>query len=177
MQPSSEMMPYQNPPIFHDGGTAVPLGTTAILPTTTTTGFRLKQMVVVVAAMLLVVGGGTVWMRPEGASSTPIAEGLVVATHVDAPCLPATGTFSGTSTYWTWYDVGDSQSTAFETCYQDGSSSTYCWTKSYHHDYLNNLDNEDDTYRQCIPNGDAWSAVDGSGVCGGPCQDIYQAPT
>ena len=60
MQPSSEMMPYQNPPIFHDGGTAVPLGTTAILPTTTTTGFRLKQMVVVVAAMLLVVGGGTV---------------------------------------------------------------------------------------------------------------------
>ena len=73
MQPSTEMMSYQNPPIIKKDGTAVPLGmtitpppTTPITPTTRSHHWTWmgRVVAVVVAGMMLVVGGA-VW-RQEG---------------------------------------------------------------------------------------------------------------
>ena len=182
-------MSYQNIPSNDEDETAVLLVTTITPPTTTTTtmGHGATWTVAIVAGMMLVAGG--VVLLQDGSSYTTAAEGLVVATQVDKPCLPAGGTFGGVSTTPSdsfsdnWFSSG--QSTAFETCYQLGSEETYCWSKSYHHDYENNLDNENDDFRQCIPNGSAWQTVDPKYVnpvttpysCGTPCQGMYQAPT
>ena len=83
-------------------------------------------------------------------------------------CLPSGGTFSGTST------LSNCEDTVFETCFQAGSSSTYCWTKAYYNK---------NKYFPCIPNGTEWSAIDADYVnpvtkptrsCGLPCQIQHQ---
>ena len=65
MQPSTEMMSYQNPPIMNEDDDAVPFITTITItqPTTTTMGHRLSKRIVIVAGtmMMLTMAGGTVW--------------------------------------------------------------------------------------------------------------------
>ena len=89
MQPSAEMMSYQNPPIIKKDGTAVPLGMTITPPMMTTAGQRSKRMIAIVAAgVMLVVAGGAVLMLDGGSaynhlsgsgSIASTAEGFVVA--------------------------------------------------------------------------------------------------
>ena len=136
----------------------------------------LGMVVVVAGLMLLVVAGGPVWM-PEGASYTTVAEGFVVATRGNSPCLTADGTFGGKST--TAFE-GDSD--PFETCFQLGKYDTYCWSKSFHHDGTFFTSSK---YYQCSPlppaTGGTWYPVDPQYVnpithpysCGSPCQDMY----
>ena len=87
MQPSTEMMSYQNPPIIKKDGTAVPLGMTITPPMMTTTGQRSKRMIAIVAAGIMLVAG--VVLVHDGGSSyhhlsrigsiASTAEGFVVA--------------------------------------------------------------------------------------------------
>ena len=88
MQPSTEMMSYQNPPIIKKDGTAVPLGMTITPPMMTTAGQRSKRIIAIVAAagMMLVVGvvlmqdSGSAYHHLSGSGSiASTAEGLVVA--------------------------------------------------------------------------------------------------
>ena len=162
-----------------DETAAVPFGTT-LLPTSTTTNRSSKwNMVAIVAFMmmlLLAVAGGTV-LRRNGEIAA--AEGLVVATQVhtavvpsatngEGLCLPAGGTFGGVS-----HTTSDSESYAFETCFQFGNHHTYCWTKSYYQG----------SFLPCGPIGDAWKSINADYVitpgvdpktnpkrCGTPCQ-------
>ena len=93
---------------------------------------------------------------------------------IDAPCVPATGDFSGTSKT-TFFGY----SHPFETCYRNGNGASwtdYCWTKSFArvrvlvHFY------------QCVPNGytgdkdKGWHAVDTESItyCGPPCEGQHQ---
>lgn len=125
------MLSYKKPPI-EDEPDVVPIVFTTILPPTSTTtmghGLKWWMLVAIVAGMLLLVlAGGTVVQR-DGASYMTIAEGLLVAMAAnDDDCLPAVGTFSGTSMTT---DLGEDDH--FETCYQYGNASLYCWTKSYY---------------------------------------------
>ena len=138
-------MSYKKPPI-EDEPDVVPIVFTTILPPTSTTtmghGLKWWMLVAIVAGMLLLVlAGGTVVQR-DGASYTTIAEGLLVAMAAnDDDCLPAVGTFSGTSMTT---DLGEDDH--FETCYQYGNASLYCWTKSYYDKHQGWL--------QCVPNGE-----------------------
>ena len=138
-------MSYKKPPI-EDEPDVVPIVFTTILPPTSTTtmghGLKWWMLVAIVAGMLLLVlAGGTVVQR-DGASYTTIAEGLLVAMAAnDDDCLPAVGTFSGTSMMT---DLGEDDH--FETCCQYGNASLYCWTKSYYDKHQGWL--------QCVPNGE-----------------------
>ena len=86
-----------------DDTAVVPIVFTTILPLTlmATIGHSLKwwMVAIIVEGMLLLVAGcGAVWMQ-DGALDTTTAEGLIVATKGnDDSCVPAGGTFSGTST-------------------------------------------------------------------------------
>lgn len=133
MQPFSEMLSYQNSPksIDEDEETNLPLGTTILpQPTTMTTGHHLsKTMIAIVAAgIMLVVAGGAVWLQDDGSSHThSSAEGLVLATnpfYTKNPCYPAVSTFDGVSTIMP--DGLNGKSSPFETCFQFGSTSSYC---------------------------------------------------
>lgn len=94
----------------------------------------------------------------------------------DAPCLPASGTFSGIS-YTGW----QRQSYPFETCFQLGDASTYCWTKSYF--CTQKHWNSSRNYCFCAPDGDKWQPISAEYVnpvthpnsCGSPCLEIHQA--
>ena len=171
------MLSYQKPPI--EGKTAAALlPVRTILPTSSTTTTTMDRgsskwigrMATSVAGILLLVAGGTVVQRDGNKIA---AEGLVVATAAnDDHCLPAVGgTFSGAST-----TTIDGETDHFQTCYQYGSASTYCWTKSYYAD----------SWFQCVPdqpggytNG-PWHSVDPQYVnpvttpfsCGPPCKDV-----
>ena len=179
-------MSYKKPPI-EDEPDVVPIVFTTILPPTSTTtmghGLKWWMLVAIVAGMLLLVlAGGTVVQR-DGASYTTIAEGLLVAMAAnDDDCLPAVGTFSGTSMTT---DLGEDDH--FETCYQYGNASLYCWTKSYYDKHQGWL--------QCVPNGEGgvWMDDDDSPTssfhtvepqyvnpvttpysCGRPCANVHQ---
>ena len=120
------MMSFQN---RHATDEAVPFGTTITSPTTTTAGQRSKRIIAIVAAgIMLVVAGGAVWMQDDGSSYThSSAEGLVLATnpfYTNYPCYPAVGTFDGVSTIMP--DGPNGKSSPFETCFQFGSTSSYC---------------------------------------------------
>ena len=149
-----------------DEDTAVPIGTTILPP--------MWWMVVVVAGMMLLTGCGTVWLLPDvGSSYTTTAEGLIVATEGnDDSCVPAGGTFSGTSTTTSVGEDGH-----FETCFKYGSYDKYCWTKSvFHNDFGGG------SWFQCDPNprGGQWNSIDNDMqyvnpvthpyFCGSPCQ-------
>ena len=154
------MMSYQKPPIEDEPAAAL-LPVRTILPTASTTTMTrdrrsskwIGRMASVAGMLLLVVVGGTVVLR-DG-NTTIATEGLVVATAAnDDSCLPAVGgTFHGTST-----TTIDGETDRFQTCYQYGSASTYCWTKSYYAD----------NWWQCEPigmgddddNGKEWHTVD-----------------
>lgn len=69
------------------------------------------------------------------------------------------------------------KSDPFETCYQNGDESTYCWTKSYGVDAYFTGTN----FHQCIPCGPAWHSIDAHYVnpatlptrsCGPPCKKM-----
>ena len=167
-------MSYQNSPcsIEEDQEIVVPLGTTSTPPPPSTTTRAQWRAALVVGMLLLLLmmlagGGGVVGRRPEGSSSTTAAEGLVVG---DAPCVPATDTFTGGSVT-TWYG----KSYPFETCYKldlgGYDEDKFCWSKSYHSDYYG-------VFYQCIPNpkNGGWYALEyaSPNSCGPPCQDMYQ---
>lgn len=155
----------------------VSLGMPSPLTTTTTMDRRLSKRMLAIAAgilMVLMVVGGAVLLRDGGI--TTAAEGLVVAKRAhSAPCLPAGGAFSGSTTT-------SSQKYPFETCYQLGNDSTYCWTKSYRHtEYTKEVIFI--AFYPCAPKGDAWHTIDPKYVntpgvdpktnpkrCGDPCQ-------
>ena len=180
MQPATKMMTsYQNSPSSIDEeDTAVPLVPTILSPTTTTimttTSYRSKWvMIAIVVAMMMLVAGGMVLLW-DGESA---AEGLVVATQENGPCLPATDTFSGISvTVTTAYGHRD----PFETCYQYGEEAKYCWSKSYY------VGGRFSGWYPCVPNPkyaeQTWELIDPKYVnpvthpysCGEPCQDMYQ---
>ena len=131
-----------------DEDTAVPIGTTILPPT--------WWMVAIVAGMMLLVAGcGAVWMLPDA----------------DDSCVPAVGTFSGTST-----TTSDGKDNPFETCFQYGNYDKYCWTKSWfasdddfgHGNWggqWNSIDNDD--MRYVNPVTDPYS-------CGSPCQGQHE---
>ena len=173
MQPSTAMMPYQNSD--EDEETARLLGTTILPSTTTTMDDRSSTWtrIAIVAGIMMMLVAGAVLLPDRG--RTTAAEGLVVATQGKDPCVPAGGTFSGVSE-----TSSDQQSYAFETCWQFGKHSTYCWTKSYRFidDGQSNVG-----FSPCAPKGDAWHAIDADYVntpgvdpkanpkrCGTPCQ-------
>ena len=184
------MMSYQKSPIIDEDDTDVPLVTTILPPPTTmpmtmtmpmpTTMTRTKEhrlskwMVAIVAGMIMMlVAYGAVLMLQDGSLYTTAAKDLVVATAgLPTPCLPAGGTFGGTSTT-TWYG----KSVPFETCYQLGDDPTYCWTKAWFSPGFGK-------YYQCLPDGgnDAWHDIDPKYVnpvtdpksCGMPCHEVHQ---
>lgn len=151
------MMPYQNSTIDKDDNSAVPLGTTLLLPSPTTTWGHCAWMwmmsVVIVAGMmmlLLMMTGGTVWMMQDGGrtTTTTTAEDVLVGTDHFGDCTPAGGPFVGFSTF------PDGEDTPFETCYQYNGDETYCWTKSWYSTF-------DKEYYPCVPDGGgkAWHAI------------------
>ena len=174
-------MSYQKPPIEGETAAAL-LPVRTILPTASTTTMTRdcrSSKWCVAGMLLLVLAGGTVVLRD---GNTIAAEGLVVATAAnDDSCLPAVGTFSGTSTTT---DLGEDDH--FETCYQYGNASLYCWTKSYYDKHQGWL--------QCVPNGEGgvWMDDDDSPTgfhtvepryvnpvttpysCGRPCANVHQ---
>ena len=112
------------------------------------------------------LGGG------RTSTTTTAAEGLIVATQRDNPCLPAGGAFSGVST------TTNKQRDPFETCYQYGKEEKYCWTKSYRNVLRHG-------FSPCVPDprGGVWQTLDPKYVntpgvdpntnpkrCGPPCQ-------
>ena len=186
------MRSYQHTSSIDVDETDVPLVTTCTIlpPTTTTMGHRLKWMMMIAGMMLLVAGGaillqeGSFSYDPSSGSletkdsglTTAAAEGLVVATHDCAPCLPATDTFNGISDTTTG---GKYQHSPFETCWQRGNDSVYCWTKSY---ACGGWGGGIDNFNRCVPNGSAWNSIAAKYVnpstipysCGTPCQGMYQ---
>ena len=85
MQPSTEMMSYQNPPIIKTDGTAVPLGMTITPPTMTTTSKRMMA-IVAVAGMLLLMAGGAVLMLDGGSSYHDLSgSGSITSTAARIP--------------------------------------------------------------------------------------------
>ena len=159
-----------------DDDTAVPIDSTLLPP-------MWWMVVVVVAGMMLLTGCGTVWLLPDvGSSYTTTAEGLIVATEGnDDSCVPAGGTFSGTST-----TTSDGEDGHFETCFQYGNVDKYCWTKSWfasdfgggnwlqcdpdpRDGQWNSIDNDDMRYVNPPPlsPGDPYT-------CGSPCQGQHE---
>ena len=134
-----------------------------------------RRMALVASTMLLVVlaGGGTVWMGDGGI--TPTAEGLVVATEGSDKgppafgCHPATGTFGGVS------DTASFRNHPFETCWLfklRGYQDVYCWTQSYHVDYMG--------FYKCVPHlTKYYVAIEDVPVtypnpCGLPCPEVEE---
>ena len=76
MQPSTEIMSYQNPPIIKKDGTAVPLGTTITPPTMTTTDQRSKRMIAIAAVGMMLVAG--VVLMQDGGSAYNHLSGSIV---------------------------------------------------------------------------------------------------
>ena len=185
MQPSTEIMTYQNP---HVPDNDVPIVTSIRPPTTA--GQRLKRMIAVVAAGIMLLAG-VVLMQDDGSSYNhlsrsvvtengsiaSIAEELVVATQLSTeeedgsgynPCLPAGGAFGGKSTTGSFFG----ESYPSQTCCQYNNTETYCWTKL--------AVSVGQKYYQCLPKGggNAWHHIDPQYVnpvtnpvsCGSPCQ-------
>ena len=182
---------------MNEDNTTVVVITTITPPTTTTSIHRSKLMIVtvrsflsiiVIVGIMLVAGGAVLlWdggsyfyssggsLQTEDSSITTDVEGLVVATHDSAPCLPASmdEAFNGIS-------VSNPSLRArrhpFETCYQWGNEVKYCWTKSYQWTHNGVI------FSECAPDGSYWKAIDAKYVnpvthpnsCGTPCQDMYQ---
>ena len=145
------------------------------------------------AALFTVLLLGTAFLAGKSyaayGSNASVPTGSLSATG--GYCIPADGTFGGTSKT----DLnGDGHPSEFETCYyQTTSVSTYCWTKSWLYEgHIYKPRPENGKHFMCVPGlndgtglndggvGSVWRPIDWSTPlsirtsCGPPCQLVHQ---